>query len=359
MSQNSPVIYTNTSETIPLTPATAVTANTTITEQHSQPQQPIPITTNVLPKEPKTSISHPINISWIIPSDILGYLSVSNFPEDLDLCDFLNPIIRENYLKLTEHQVFQLQQGIGMRGNLCLSSCPGKKVRLSGPVRGRAAINRDLDLDFERMRSFGISTIVCCLDDKELSFLGASWPDYSKAAKTHGLKVFRLPMIEGGCPKTFSEVHEIIKKVNIEISQGHHVLAHCRGGVGRAGLFAGCWLLENLLCKSVERTVFVLRERRSTKAIETYAQAEYLIRYAMALNQRLGITYKPVLTHESMHELPYESEANGSPSLPFIAKLEQLILLNPNILHQQPQHIQRHSIPAHTSSAPPELYVPR
>lgn len=47
-----------------------------------------------------------------------------------------------------------------IRGNLCLSSCPGKKVRLSGPVRGRAAINRDLDLDFARMKSFGITMLV-------------------------------------------------------------------------------------------------------------------------------------------------------------------------------------------------------
>jgi len=36
-------------------------------------------------------------------------------------------------------------------GRLALSSCPGKKVRLhSGPVNGRAAISRDLDMDFKR-----------------------------------------------------------------------------------------------------------------------------------------------------------------------------------------------------------------
>ena len=45
-------------------------------------------------------------------------------------------------------------------GNLALISCPGKKVRLTGPIRGRAAINRDLDLDFGRMRSLGITTLV-------------------------------------------------------------------------------------------------------------------------------------------------------------------------------------------------------
>lgn len=52
------------------------------------------------------------------------------------------------------------QQNTRIKGNLCLSSCPGKKVRLSGPVRGRAAINRDLDMDFDRMKSFGITMLV-------------------------------------------------------------------------------------------------------------------------------------------------------------------------------------------------------
>ncbi|KAI8072129.1 protein-tyrosine phosphatase-like protein [Gilbertella persicaria] len=292
-----------------------------------------------------------LSISWIIPSDVLGFLSVSNFPNDLDLLDFLDPIVREDYIKCIQQQV----QGQKLRGNLCLSSCPGKKVRLTGPIRGRAAINRDLDLDFKRMKSFGITMVVCCLDDKELELLGAPWPDYERTAKTHDFKILRLPMLEGGCPKTLSEVHNVVKKVNVEISQGHHVLAHCRGGVGRAGLFAGCWLLENLLCKSVERTVSLLRERRSAKAIETYAQAEYLIRYAMALNQRLGRSYTPTTQPVSIHELQYEA-ASGSPSLPFIAKLEHLILMNPTLLQQQHYYP---PVPTHTASAPAELYVPR
>lgn len=97
-----------------------------------------------------------ISISWIIPPEVLTFLSQSEFPANLDLYDFLNLTVREHYLHLTPKQ----QVARPRKGNLCLSSCPGKKVRLSGPVRGRAAINRDLDLDFKRMKSFGITMLV-------------------------------------------------------------------------------------------------------------------------------------------------------------------------------------------------------
>ncbi|KAI8328826.1 protein-tyrosine phosphatase-like protein [Chlamydoabsidia padenii] len=166
-------------------------------------------------------------------------------------------------------------------GNLALSSCPGKKVRLSGPVRGRAAINRDLDLDFTRMRSFGITTLVCCLEDTELEYLGASWSLYEASAHQNGLQVLRLPMIEGSCPSTLEEIDKVITIVNDKIwKRGENVLTHCRGGVGRAGLFACCWLINNTLCLSAERAIRFVRVRRSPKAIETMRQAEYVIRYA-------------------------------------------------------------------------------
>lgn len=40
-------------------------------------------------------------------------------------------------------------------GNLFLSSCPGKKVRLSGPVNGRGGVCRDLKQDLQRMKDLG------------------------------------------------------------------------------------------------------------------------------------------------------------------------------------------------------------
>lgn len=69
-----------------------------------------------------------------------------------------------------------------------------------------------------------------CLDDRELDFLGAAWAQYELAAKTQGLLIIRLPMMEGGCPQTLTEVRDAVGYVNAEIVQGHNVLVHCRGG---------------------------------------------------------------------------------------------------------------------------------
>jgi hypothetical protein len=139
-------------------------------------------------------------------------------------------------------------------------------------------------------------------------------------------------------------------------------------GVGRAGLFAACWLLENLLCRSVERAVFVLRERRSAKAIETYSQVEYLIRYSMALNHRLGLPFRETTTTDLNQEIPYESEG-GTPSIPFIAKLENLILVDPALIQddyrprvQPPPSVVLHATEtaaATTVTTTSEVYAPR
>lgn len=84
-----------------------------------------------------------------------------------------------------------------MIGNLLLSSCPGKKVRLTGPVRGRGAICRDLGLDLRRICQIGVGAVVCCLDDEELRFLGAPWEEYEREADELGLDVIRYVSMIG------------------------------------------------------------------------------------------------------------------------------------------------------------------
>ncbi|GAC97753.1 hypothetical protein PHSY_005340 [Pseudozyma hubeiensis SY62] len=133
----------------------------------------------------------------------------------------------------------------GAIGNLLLSSCPGKKVRLSGPVRGRGAICRDLGLDLTRIHSIGVRAVVCCLNDEELSFLGAPWEEYEREADRLGLDVYRLPMAEGFAPTNVEEMDATMTSIVQDCTlKGTNVLVHCRGGVGRAGLIACSWLLK-------------------------------------------------------------------------------------------------------------------
>ncbi|KAG8727391.1 hypothetical protein FRC12_022541, partial [Ceratobasidium sp. 428] len=162
--------------------------------------------------------------------------------------------------------------------------------------------------------SIGVDLIVCCLDDDELEFLGAPWPEYEDAANSVGLDVLRLPMPEGLCPLSVQAMSRYMDQIICDYTlASRHVLVHCRGGVGRAGLVACTWMLKLGLCGSVEsndwvvewdedtqtpaerlmrdrrvasdtlelleRVVYVIRRQRSVKAIETYEQVRFLLEF--------------------------------------------------------------------------------
>ncbi|KAJ3752215.1 protein-tyrosine phosphatase-like protein, partial [Lentinula raphanica] len=198
-------------------------------------------------------------------------------------------------------------------GNLFMSSCPGKKVRLKGPVKGRSGVCRDLPADLQRMKDLGVGCVVCCLDDNELEFLGAPWPEYQAATNKIGLDVLRLPTPEGLAPALTPSMldKELTTLIHTYTLRGIPVLVHCRGGVGRAGVISACWILKLGLCgwsstdsirlpltsqfptsvqscdgeasvkkdtlELVERVIAVVRRRRSMKAIETYEQVQFLV----------------------------------------------------------------------------------
>lgn len=183
-----------------------------------------------------------------------------------------------------------------------LTDIAAVKVRLTGPVRGRGAVCRDLEQDLRRIKALGVGCIVCCLDDEELSFLGAPWPEYSQAARGLGLDILRIPIPEGLAPASLElfDTH-LTRLISVYTLTGVPVLAHCRGGVGRAGLVACCWMLKLGLCgwvptsdnhdvgdegqvrrdtlEQVEKVIGVVRQRRSLKAIETYEQVKFLVGY--------------------------------------------------------------------------------
>lgn len=190
-------------------------------------------------------------------------------------------------------------------GNLLLSSCPGKKVRLDGPLHGRATVCRSLRADLERFREIDVRAIVCCLDDNELNMLGSPYNEYEHEIEALGFDLLRLPIAEGFAPIDIARFDSLISTIVFNYTlRGASVLVHCRGGVGRAGLVACAWIFKMGLvsratqgrkypastccCQAdvldiVLRLIEIVRKRRSPKAIETAEQVRFLGDYVTFL----------------------------------------------------------------------------
>ncbi|KAJ3315295.1 hypothetical protein HDV04_003688 [Boothiomyces sp. JEL0838] len=218
-------------------------------------------------KYPRTSKTHPLNISWILnDSDrcrVKGTKQRQQIPQKLLDEISADTHLREEYEKEEFMGISELCSPPSsiQHGNFALSSCPGKKVRLTGPTRGKAMISRDLDLDFQRIASFNIKTVICA------------------AAKKNDIHVIRCPIVEGYAPDREEDVNDILVELDKKKLANSNVLCHCRGGIGRAAVIACCFLLRKGYCSTPRDSIAMVRQRRSSKAIETIRQENFIISY--------------------------------------------------------------------------------
>ncbi|OZJ05883.1 hypothetical protein BZG36_00910 [Bifiguratus adelaidae] len=230
----------------------------------------------------KTSLTHPLNVSWILPPQ-LGVVYGSEF-------DMENHQQALAYLEAYEMNTSAFKKddnGVYPQvANFALSSCPGKKVRLNGPVKGRATIDRDINLDFDRIAALGVKSVICCLNDAELSYLNVPPALYHAEAVRRHIEVLRLPIIEGSCPPSVEDLDVTLERLMKRQDSEMSVLAHCRGGVGRAGLVACCWLLKKGYFSAPDAAVRYVRSRRSPNAIETMKQIDFIVQYAAYLQAK-------------------------------------------------------------------------
>lgn len=291
----------------------------------------------------KTSDTHPIIISPFFPTDLLSTLAAHLIRQpagqaktpmmlgsSVDVPSLLlarTPATPQSLPPSPVRSDLRINTGSKPLGNLLLSSCPGKRLRMEGPVKGRAPVCRDLETDLRRIKNEGVGCLVCCLDDAELALLGVPWETYRAIASKIGLDVIRLPMPDGFTPVSIqmfdSQVELICQNYTLE---GINVLVHCRGGVGRAGLTASAWAIKmgfvaphpslqlvadassasrplpselrplpselehQMVMSVVERVIAMIRSRRGLKAIESFEQVQFLAIYTAWLRRQVAPT---------------------------------------------------------------------
>ncbi|KAG2059896.1 hypothetical protein BDR06DRAFT_1062653, partial [Suillus hirtellus] len=161
-------------------------------------------------------------------------------------------------------------------GNLMLSSCPGKMVHLTGPVRGHSAICQDIDTDLWHISQVRARCIVCCLHDQELNFLGICWSDYVSSAHWARMDILGIPLLEGLAPLLPQSPDESLTKlINNYTMYGKSILVHCCGGLGRAGLIACCWVPKISLCRWINVDLS-LNPAEGTDGLEKYVRRDTL-----------------------------------------------------------------------------------
>jgi hypothetical protein len=124
----------------------------------------------------KTSDTHPIIISPFFPTELLPVIAANvvlptpgQMPlmvsSQIDVAQLLlayTPNSSANSSALSSPVATSFgQESQGRKiGNLLLSSCPGKRLRMEGPVKGRPPVCRDLETDLRRIKSEGVGCLV-------------------------------------------------------------------------------------------------------------------------------------------------------------------------------------------------------
>eukprot|EP01062_Namystynia_karyoxenos_P067645 TRINITY_DN61662_c0_g1_i1.p1 TRINITY_DN61662_c0_g1~~TRINITY_DN61662_c0_g1_i1.p1 ORF type:complete len:427 (+),score=72.31 TRINITY_DN61662_c0_g1_i1:69-1349(+) len=168
----------------------------------------------------------------------------------------------------------------GWNGALSLCHCPGKQLQQGRDGRTH---RRDLAADIASLRDRRVSEVWCLLNDPELRTLGLPPQRYAECAEAHGVVLRRYPLVEMTPPKNVAEFDgECVAHIAAAIfAQRRHVVVHCRGGVGRAGLVAACLLLRaGAVPLNGPAAVAAVRKLRDPRAVESQTQRDFVARYA-------------------------------------------------------------------------------
>lgn len=150
-------------------------------------------------------------------------------------------------------------------GTLSLSSAPGKQVYSP----------RNLDEDLVKLRGQGVEIIVCLLEWSEMVRIGI--PDYPRRAQEHGFIFYHLAIQDHCVLEKSEDADAVVKLVLQHLSEGHHVLIHCCGGVGRAGTITVCCLCR--LGFAPDTAIKLVRSLRKG-AVKRNVQVDFVHQYA-------------------------------------------------------------------------------
>src|SRR5215216_2596083 len=176
---------------------------------------------------------------------------------------------------------FLPSEELKLPGRLGLTFAPGKRTSETG---GRWA--RDLETDLERLREeYQVEVLVSLMEHAEYSELEI--PNLFQKAEERGIEILHLPIPDYGVPTDpeADEYEPLVENVAERLEKGETVVIHCRGGLGRSGMFAASVLVA--LGRPARKAIEAVREAREG-TIETPDQEDRVRWFEMELGARGG-----------------------------------------------------------------------
>ena len=127
-------------------------------------------------------------------------------------------------------------------GRIGLTFCPGKKQ-----TDAQSGVwDRSLDDDMKAIKAFGAVALVTLMPDSELQSLLVSPDQMRRKASELGVEWYQLPIPDAGIPDEDFE-HSWAgagMRLRALLKDGHNIVIHCKGGLGRTGTIAARLLIE-------------------------------------------------------------------------------------------------------------------
>jgi ADP-ribosyl-[dinitrogen reductase] hydrolase len=157
-------------------------------------------------------------------------------------------------------------------GLIGLTFCPGKKQNDANS----GAWNRKLDDDMDAIKAFGARAIVTLMPDSELQSLRVSPDQLRDKALALGVEWIQLPIPDAGIPdQRFEDLWTNTgARLRGLLKDGHNIVIHCKGGLGRTGTIAARLLVE--LGSDAKTAIQSVRKARPG-AIENNLQETYVL----------------------------------------------------------------------------------
>ena len=109
-------------------------------------------------------------------------------------------------------------------------------------IMARPRGNEWLEEEILSLKKQDVQVIVSLLDRNEIYELGLE--KESEICSNHGIDYISFPIADRHVPKLDSRFHNFIGQLKEKRSTGNNIVIHCRMGIGRATIIAGCLVLK-------------------------------------------------------------------------------------------------------------------